>query len=165
MNLTIHDYMILALFPFAAAGMVTAGPPAIMHFALILGTAILSDFLINYFLHKEKTIPKSAIITGFIIALILSPSSQLWMQAFIPLLAIVSKHLIKWKTNLFNPAALALLAGGLLGAFPSWWAVSPVVWPLGLFISWKIRKLEISLSFLVAYFSLFIISGKIYPLI
>ncbi|MBI4018903.1 MAG: RnfABCDGE type electron transport complex subunit D [Candidatus Aenigmarchaeota archaeon] len=156
--------MIVALSALAAFSIYTSGISTITHFAIIIGIATALDIFINYFLYKEKPMPKSAIITGFIIALILAPSSALWAQVGIPLFAIASKHIIKWKkVNVFNPAALALLIGGFVGALPSWWAVSPLVWPLGIFISWKMRKLEISLSFLAAYFILFTALGRIDP--
>ena len=165
MNITIYEYMMAALAVLAAAAIYSSGVSVLPHFAVIMAAAALADFLINYFVFKERSVPKSAIITGLIIALILAPSSALWAQVAVPVLAIGSKHIIKRKNiNIFNPAGFALVAGGFVGALPSWWAASPLVWPLGLFISWKIRKLEISLSFLAAYFILFTLLGKIDPL-
>ena len=165
MNITIYEYMMAALAVLAAAAIYSSGVSVLPHFAVIVAVASLADFLISHFAFREKILPKSAIITGMIIALILSPSSALWMQVAVPLTAIISKHAIKAKTNVFNPAAFALLAGGFFGAFPAWWAASSLLaLPLGLFISWKIRKLEISLSFLAVYLVMFVLFRHIDPL-
>src|SRR3989338_8090065 len=164
MNITIYEYMMSALAVLAAAAIYSSGVSVLPHFAVIVAVASLADFLISHFAFRALILTKSAIITGMIISFIFSLSA-LWMQVAFPLTAIISKHAIKAKTSVFNPAAFALLAGGFFGAFPAWWAASSLLaLPLGLFISWKIRKLEISLSFLAVYLVMFVLFRHIDPL-
>ena len=70
-------------------------PDAAMHFVVIVTTAVIADFAINYIFFKVKAFPKSAAISGLIIALILEPSGSITAKALVALIAIVSKHLVK----------------------------------------------------------------------
>jgi Na+-translocating ferredoxin:NAD+ oxidoreductase RnfD subunit len=61
-----------------------------------------------------RVIPTGAVISGLIVALLL-PEGQPW---YVPLaaasIAIGSKHLLRWRGNVFNPAALGITASVLL---------------------------------------------------
>lgn len=163
MNFSVYDYMIAFLSFLSFIGLYSQ-PDAAMHFIVIAAAAVIADFVISFIFFKKKQLPKSAIISGLIIALILEPSGSITAKALAALIAILSKHLIKLgSTNVFNPAAFSLLLSNVfLGTFSSWWAASTAFsLPLGLFISYKIRKLEISLAFLLSYFLLFTLFGYV----
>ncbi|MBI5051180.1 RnfABCDGE type electron transport complex subunit D [Candidatus Micrarchaeota archaeon] len=98
-----------------------------------VGTALVVENLIFYFKNKRLLlISKSAIISGLIISLI-----------------------IVGDMPMFNPAASGMLVALFLLSSPSeiWWGNTNMLAALlvGLVISWKIGKLNISISYLVAY--------------
>ena len=121
--------------------------------------AVLADSAISYLKKKEFILTESSVITGLIIGFVLSGSEKWWLIALAALLAIVSKHVIVFRgSHFFNPAALGvLIAVFLLGASTEWkgaylWYV---IIPFGAYISFKIKKLELIVSYFIASFILF----------
>jgi Na+-translocating ferredoxin:NAD+ oxidoreductase RnfD subunit len=110
-------------------------------------------------------IPDGAILTGLIIALVLRPQEPVAVAGATSGIAIAGKHLLRTRwSNVFNPAALALVASYFLfGAGQSWWGALPesglvgvvVLVACGLFIADRINKLPLVAVFLGAYFFLF----------
>jgi len=93
---------------------------------LSLVVTIGSDFLFARLRGKPFFFPSAAIVSGIIIALLVSPDSP-WYQFFlIGLLAMGSKNFVRvGDRHIFNPAAFGLLLGGIiLGQNTSWWGVS-----------------------------------------
>jgi Na+-translocating ferredoxin:NAD+ oxidoreductase RnfD subunit len=100
-----------------------------------------------------------------IIAMVLSPREPWYVAAGAAMAAVVSKYLFRTRSaNVFNPAALALVAAShLVGAGQSWWGALPDTSPLawlalfatGLFISERVNKIPLVLSFFGIYFALF----------
>ena len=126
--------------------------------------AILSSLALDFFIHYRKTkksiFPSSAFITGLIIALVLSPQTKWYICVFASIIAIFSKHIIRYKKNhIFNPANLGLLSVMLVfPVYPSWWGQSfcPLIIIMGLFISFKMKRLGLPLIFI---FSFVILNG------
>ena len=97
--------------------------------------------------------------------MILTPQEPWYVPAFTSAIAIVSKHIFRVReTNLFNPAALALVATFyVFRAGLSWWGALPDLPPIalvalfatGLFIADRVNKIPLVLVFLGAYFLLF----------
>lgn len=129
----------------------------------------LSCFLFNAlfaWIVKVKTNPESPIISGLILALIMTPLASLerwWTIPVIAAAAMASKYVLTFRQRHFlNPAALAaVLAALLLGEGASWW-VGSLPFPLlvigGLLILWKIRRFDVALVFLVVYVAGFVLS-------
>ena len=121
--------------------------------------SILADSIISYLKKKEFVLGESSIVTGLIIGCVLSGSEKWELTALAALLAIVSKHIIRFRgRHLFNPAAFGILVSVfLLGASTEWkgaylWYV---IAPFGIYASFKIKKLELILSYFIASFILF----------
>ena len=124
-------------------------------------TAVLVEALFLKLKKEKVRISESAIISGLFAAIILQ---NLSLAVAAPILAITIKMLLKVKgRHIFNPAALgiivvSLIAGlfGIVNTNPAiWWAASTVlIMPLGLFMAWKIKRLETSLVLLAVYFAL-----------
>ena len=122
------------------------------------------DVLWTYFRDKNWYFPESSLISGFILALVGAPAPSLSLLILMPLLAVISKQLLRFGTgrHIFNPAAFSLVALSLAG-YPavSWWGVSwgaPVMYAVlaaGIFILWRQRRWETALPFLAAYALLF----------
>ena len=122
------------------------------------------DVLWTYFRDKNWYFPESSLISGFILALVGAPAPSLSLLILMPLLAVISKQLLRFGTgrHIFNSAAFSLVALSLAG-YPavSWWGVSwgaPVMYAVlaaGIFILWRQRRWETALPFLAAYALLF----------
>lgn len=121
-------------------------------------------------LHRDTWIfPSGALLTGAIVAFVLSPFESLVVVGATTTLAITSKHLFRTRlANIFNPAAFALVASALLfGSVDSWWGAMPAIGPAGvaiilasgLFIADRINKLPLVLTFLGLYFGLFTLAS------
>lgn len=119
----------------------------------------------------EWQFPSGALLTGLIVAMILSPHQHWSIAAVAAAIAVVSKYVARTRSaNVFNPAALALVAayyvfGGRTGQ--SWWGALPELPPIalvalfaaGIFITDRVNKLPAVLSFLGCYYLLFTIAS------
>ncbi len=113
--------------------------------------------------------PSGAILTGLIVALVLSPEEPLYAAIGTVVLAIASKYIFRTRwSNIFNPAAFGLvLAVFLFGSGESWWgslADLPVIFVVvlmgaGLLVASHVNKVPLALTFLATYFALFTASA------
>jgi Na+-translocating ferredoxin:NAD+ oxidoreductase RnfD subunit len=144
-----EKYLILFLVIFSIEGLLK-NSFALPHLLLAPALASISDFSINYIKYKRKEFPEHGLITGLIIALVLSPVS-LFASIIIPPVAIVLKHVIHYKgRNIFNPAALGMFVSGIaLGVHAAWWSIGLLAIPFGLVVAYKIRRIYNPLSFVV----------------
>ncbi len=148
----IHEFMIACMLIVVAAAFATGSAAFAPQVAVCVATAGLLDYCINRFAKKKDHLPKSGVITGFLVSFVLGPT-PLAVAAAVAIIAILSKHVIaRGFFHPFNPAAFGLVAGTLLlRTTDAWWAgASPVVIPLALMVSWKLGKLPLTFSFLVA---------------
>jgi Na+-translocating ferredoxin:NAD+ oxidoreductase RnfD subunit len=109
------------------------------------------------------------LLTGLIIGVILRPQEPTSVVVAVSVIAIVSKHVLRTRwSNIFNPAALALVASSFLfSTGQSWWGSMPDFGPegiivmcvVGLFIADRINKLPLVVVFLGAYFALFTVAS------
>jgi Na+-translocating ferredoxin:NAD+ oxidoreductase RnfD subunit len=108
--------------------------------------------------------PDGAILTGMLVAMVLS-AQQPWPDvAITAAVAILSKHLIRSRAaNVFNPAAFGLVATFyVLDTGHSWWGALPNVAPwaqlallvTGIFIAERVNKLPLVLAFFGIYYAL-----------
>lgn len=127
-----------------------------------LAWSIFLDSVIAKVLGKKLGFPKSAAITGLIIAGILNyQTSWLWLFLIIAL-AIFSKHLIKVdKKHVFNPANFGLLTAALIG-LPLTWQLEANIYLIiivGLYLAYSLRKMPHLLGFLLVFSGLFSLSS------
>jgi Na+-translocating ferredoxin:NAD+ oxidoreductase RnfD subunit len=109
--------------------------------------------------------PSGAVLTGLIVAMVLSPHEPWHVTAITSALAIVSKYVLRTKSaNIFNPAALAIV--GTFYVFDtgqSWWGALPDLPPAalvllfgtGIFIANRVNKMPLVIAFLLFYYGLF----------
>jgi len=132
-------------------------------FLLSLGVSIIgaitADSVITYLKTKNFLITEGSIVSGLIVGYVLAASQAWWIIALASLIAISSKHIIRFNArHIFNPAAFGILAAVFfLGASTEWkgaylWYI---IIPFGLYFALKIRKLEIVASYFIASFILF----------
>jgi len=120
------------------------------------------DILIKrLFLHQGLVI-KSAMISGFIVSGIMDYHQPWFILLIFSLLAILSKHIIRFKgRHIFNPANLGLLTASLLG-IPLTWNIESRIYIIiaaGIYIAYSIRKLPHILGFLIFFIGLFASQG------
>jgi Na+-translocating ferredoxin:NAD+ oxidoreductase RnfD subunit len=123
------------------------------------------DVAIIWVLRSEWEFPSGALLTGLIVGVILRPQEPSLVVVAVAAIAIISKHVLRTRwSNIFNPAALALVASSFLfSTGQSWWGSMPTFGPLGLillfgaglFMADRINKLPLVVFFLGAYFALF----------
>jgi glycine betaine catabolism B len=121
----------------------------------------------NWLLAKAYKVPsnhESSLITGLIMALILSPASSLhgyWVLALCAGLAMLSKYLLTInKRHLLNPAAVgAVMSIVLFQNYASWWigarATAPLLIIGGILILRKINRFLMVGFFLALYLVIF----------
>ena len=136
--------------------------PGLLSAVLVAG---LMDVAILRLRHPRWEFPSGAVLTGLIVAMVLSPFEPWWVAGATSAIAIASKYLLRTKaTNVFNPAALALIVSYYaFNTGQSWWGALPELpmWAIsalcvtGVFISDRVNKMPIVLAFLGAYFALF----------
>ncbi len=128
----------------------------------VIGTAVLvlSAYSSNRFfgwLFGVKAHANSAIITGFILALLFSPPDSFLdgaKLAIIAIIAMASKYIINVRgKHIFNPAAVAIVIASVTGfAFAGWWVASPALLPItavvALLILYKTQKMSMAFVFL-----------------
>ncbi|MBI4450355.1 hypothetical protein HY642_00125 [Candidatus Woesearchaeota archaeon] len=152
----VHNQMILFLSLLALTGIFSLPDalrvPALLNVIASVSAAALLDSAVNYYRFKKFELPKSGIISGFFVGMIL-PFNYVF-AAFAAFLAVASKHIIRVnKRHIFNPASFGIIVSSLL--FPlsaSWWvATTLLLVPIGLVIIHGIRRIWAAAFFLGTY--------------
>jgi len=129
--------------------------------------ATVCDFLIRQFFFSQKIFPKSAIISGFIVAGIINYNEPWFVLVIFSVLAIISKNIIKYKKqHIFNPANFALFMATLFKV-PLTWNIESNIYLIiafGIYIAYSIRKTTHVLGFLL-FFSVPLIIQQVNPLL
>ncbi len=132
---------------------------------VVVTTCAALDVLLFRLLRRQWIFPSGALLTGLIVAMVLSTTSSALIEAATGAIAIASKHAFRTRfSNVFNPAAFALVASALLfDSAQSWWGGLAdmgvpgivILVAAGVFIADRINKLPLLLAFLGAYVALF----------
>src|SRR5579883_1211926 len=132
--------------------------------AAVLVAAIV-DWPILRKIHGNWEYPSGAVLTGLIVAMILTPHQRWYAAACSSAIAILSKYIARTHaTNIFNPAALGLvITFYIFNTGQSWWGALPRITPwallvlvaTGIFITDRVNKMPLVLVFLAAHFGLF----------
>jgi len=138
-----------------------------------LVSAVLTAALIDAPILRRRGLrwefPSGAILTGLIVAMVLSPHEPWYVAACTSAVAIVSKYLFRTRSaNIFNPAAFAIVATFyVFNTGQSWWGALPEIAPpamvvlfaTGIFIAQRVNKLPLVVVFLGAYYLLFTVTA------
>ena len=137
--------------------------------ASAVGVAALIDALILRYRRGVWEYPSGAVLTGMIIAMVLSPHEPWYVAAIASAIGVLSKYVARTRTaNLFNPAALALVVVSYwFGAGQSWWGALPdapvaawiVLAATGIFIADRVNKMPLVLAFAGAYYAAFTVTA------
>lgn len=111
--------VIMALVPVSVYGVVLFGLPALLTILVSIVSAVASEALFQLVTKQELRIRDcSSVITGLLLALILPPSTPLWMTAFGAIFAVVvaKEFFGGLGANPFNPALIGRAV--MLMSFP-----------------------------------------------
>ena len=122
---------------------------------------------------EEWEFPSGAVLSGLIIAMILSPHEPWYVFVWTSAIAIASKYIFRTRSaNIFNPAAFALVATFyMFNTGQSWWGALPEVSPYalialfacGIFMADRVKKIPMMMIFLGVYFLLFTFTAYLSP--
>jgi Na+-translocating ferredoxin:NAD+ oxidoreductase RnfD subunit len=134
-----------------------------------IATAMLVDAPLLRLREGKWLVPDGAFLSGLIVGLILSPHERWWVGAITSVIAVLSKYAARvGRANVFNPAALALVATFyVFDTGQSWWgalsdlplATILVLFATGIFITRHVNKSAAALTFLVVYYTLFTVTA------
>jgi Na+-translocating ferredoxin:NAD+ oxidoreductase RnfD subunit len=133
--------------------------------AAAVGAAALIDVVILRYRRGAWEYPSGAVLTGAIVAMVLSPQEPWYVAVIASAIGVVSKYVARVRTaNVFNPAALGLVVvAHAFGAGESWWGALPdappaawiVLAATGMFIADRVNKMPMVLAFAGAYYAAF----------
>ena len=150
-------------------GLRVVGPGLIA--AVVVSAAI--DAVILRWRDGRWSLPSGAILTALIVAMILTSREPWFVIVATAAVGVVSKYIVRaGGANVFNPAALALVATfyvfhtgqswwGALPALPTAWVALVVA--SGLFITDRVNKVPLVLAFLVVYYLCFAVAAFVGP--
>src|SRR5436190_15927028 len=103
-----------------------------------LAAAVITAGVIDVIILRKKknswSFPDGAILSGLFVAMVLSPYQPWYVFATGSAIAVCSKYVFRTRfANVFNPAALALVACFyIFGASQNWWGALPELPPVTL---------------------------------
>ncbi|HEY0931256.1 MAG TPA: RnfABCDGE type electron transport complex subunit D [Gemmatimonas sp.] len=125
-------------------------------------TAAVCDVPLLRWRDGDWSVPDGALLTGWLIALVLSPHQPWHVAAAASIIGIGAKHALRVKrANVLNPAAAGVVATYFLfGSGQSWWGALPelptpwiaLLLATGAFMTWRLHKTALALSFLGVYY-------------
>jgi Na+-translocating ferredoxin:NAD+ oxidoreductase RnfD subunit len=145
------------------------------HIAIGLAAAIGAgggiDLVVLRIRKSAWEFPSGAVLSAMIIAMVLRAQEPWYVLAFTASVAVVSKYVLRSRTaNVFNPAAIALIVSFYgFHTGQSWWGALVDMPPIaklallagGVFITDRVNKMPLALSFLGGYFALFTVASFI----
>jgi Na+-translocating ferredoxin:NAD+ oxidoreductase RnfD subunit len=164
-GLLILAFAVLLTAAAAGTGVVLVMPGVVAAVA----TAMLIDAPLIRWRRGRWHVPDGALLSGLIVAMILSPHQPWYVAAATSAVAVLSKYPLRVRTaNIFNPAALALVASFFVfHTGQSWWGALPELSPLalalligtGAFITHRVNKVPVVLAFLGSYYTLITVAA------
>jgi Na+-translocating ferredoxin:NAD+ oxidoreductase RnfD subunit len=155
--------ILAALIAIAAPGQ---GPRTLL--PGILAAVAVSGIVDTFILRWRKNVwefPSGAVLTAMITAMVLRAQEPWYVVMATSVFAVLSKYIVRTRhANVFNPAALAVIASyyvfhtgqswwGALTEVPLWMQAALVLG--GVFITDRVNKMPLLLTFLGVYFLLF----------
>ncbi len=161
--------LLMILGVFVLLLMPTEGSQAFRNLVAAVAASILVDLAFVRWLSGEWRFPSGAILTGLIVAMVLRVQEPWIVAAVVGSIAVISKHVIRtiWS-NIFNPAAVALVVSSFVFATgQSWWGALPglglvglaLLLVAGIFMADRINKLPLVAIFLACYLGFFTLAS------
>jgi Na+-translocating ferredoxin:NAD+ oxidoreductase RnfD subunit len=140
-------------------------PGVLIFFVLAAVFSALVDSLALWLKTKKLVLTPSSLISGLIIGFVLSSDLAVWKLFLACLIAVLSKHLIKFRQrHIFNPAACGVfLLTVVFGATTEWKGAYSwyILLPAGAYFIFRIRKIEIFLGYFIAALLIFAVQAVV----
>jgi Na+-translocating ferredoxin:NAD+ oxidoreductase RnfD subunit len=158
--------IILAILVLTAAPGQSGRPVAGL--ACAVSAAAFIDLLVLRLKSGVWRYPSGAVLTAAIVVMVLRAQEPWYVTTATSVIAVLSKYCFRWRANVFNPAALAMIVSYyLFHAGESWWGAQTDVIGLGkllmiaagVFIANRVNKLPLVLTFVATYFVLFTLTA------
>ena len=129
----------------------------------------LLDLLITKLRFNKWYLPTAAMVSGFLIGLILAPEEPMYVIIAASILVSFSKQFLAVgvRQHIFNPAAFGIMVVSLIfGTTVAWWGVSwgklplVILIPLMIRILWRLKRLPLPIGFLFVYFVYLVLSSS-----
>jgi Na+-translocating ferredoxin:NAD+ oxidoreductase RnfD subunit len=127
---------------------------------LAIATAIAFELVLSQLVYKRVPVLASAYITGISVGILIR-SPEYWPFALTSAIAITSKYVVRWRgRHLWNPSnfaicAMLLIAPEYIATLSIQWgnAIWPmiVVWLLGAFITWRVKRFHITAAYVCSF--------------
>jgi Na+-translocating ferredoxin:NAD+ oxidoreductase RnfD subunit len=127
---------------------------------LAIGTAIAFELVLARLVYHKWPVLASAYITGISVGILIR-SPEFWPYALTSAIAITSKYVVRWRgRHLWNPSnfaicAMLLLAPEFIATLSIQWGntIWPmlVVWVLGAFITWRVKRFHITATYVASF--------------
>ena len=138
----------------------------------LVSAAIGAGLVDLFILRKRKKVweyPSGAVLTALIVTMVLRAQEPWYITTITAIGAVVSKYVFRSRSaNLFNPAALALVVSFyVFHTGQNWWGALPEISPIfqlvliaaGVFMTDRVNKMPLALSFLGCYYLLFTLTA------
>jgi Na+-transporting NADH:ubiquinone oxidoreductase subunit NqrB len=166
-----RHFQILFFLAFISYGLLKLGWSADLEkFGVIIGVALLTQFVFLKVFKKGMSSLKSAMITALGLCMLLQ-ADQLWIYALAAFIGIASKFLVRVKhKHIFNPANLgivsAILITGQAWVSPGQWGNSTTLVffmiAAGLMVLLGVGRIDTSVVFFLTYLALIIARDILY---
>jgi Na+-translocating ferredoxin:NAD+ oxidoreductase RnfD subunit len=138
--------------------------------ALNMGAAVLAAGTVDVIILRLRKsfweYPSGAVLTAMIVTMVIRAQEPWYVPAATAMVAVLSKYALRTRqANVLNPAAFALvLMTYVMPMGQNWWGALPDVSPMwlratllagGIYITSRVNKIPLVLTFLGAYFLLF----------
>jgi Na+-translocating ferredoxin:NAD+ oxidoreductase RnfD subunit len=130
---------------------------------LAIATSMAFELVLARLVFHKWPVLASAYITGISVGILIR-SPEYWPYALTAAIAITSKYVIRWRgRHLWNPSnfaisAMLLLAPEFVATLSIQWGntIWPmlVVWVLGAFITWRVKRFHITATYVVSFVAL-----------
>lgn len=127
---------------------------------LAIGTAIAAELVLGKLMLNKWPHPASAYISGISVGILLR-SPAYWPYALCSLISITSKYVLRvkdrhiWNPSNFGVSAMLFLAPATVASLSIQWGnyLLPmvVIWVLGFFIVWRVRRLHITATYVISF--------------
>ena len=159
---------LLTLILFALAAIAAPGEGLRTVLPGMLSAIVIAGLVDTFLLCVRKNVwefPSGAVLTAMIVAMVLRAQEPWYVVTITSVAAVTSKYVIRSRhANVFNPAAIAIIASFyVFHTGQSWWGAlteaplltQGVLLLAGIFITDRVNKMPLVLTFLGTYFLLF----------
>ena len=129
---------------------------------LAIGTSIAAELVLGRIFLNKWLHPASAYISGISVGILLR-SPAYWPYILCSLISITSKYVLRvndrhlWNPSNFGVSAMLFLAPATVASLSIQWGnyLLPmvVIWVLGFLIVWRVRRLHITVTYVISFFA------------